>query len=158
MDAVMSRLTNFFDWVASLADRPSHRVLGLLIGRLDVLKIQPDATAVQFERMRFMGANIRHVPVPAGEYSLWLIPHESGEWTVGLDSRVRRFHTQRPDSTGFAVRIPATPAAGEHVERARVAGRTLRNLADCRADAYAGLFREIAGVRLSSHGARATGG
>lgn len=60
---------------------------------------------------------INDVPVPAGEYSMWLIPHASGDWTVGLDERVRRFHTQRPDSTGFAVRIPATPATGEHVER-----------------------------------------
>jgi hypothetical protein len=32
MDAVLDRLTNFFDWLGALADRPSHRALGFLLG------------------------------------------------------------------------------------------------------------------------------
>jgi hypothetical protein len=53
-------------------------------------------------------------PVPAGKYSVWMIPREGGAWTVFLHSKTGLFHTQKPDTAdrvaGFTV-TPLTAAA-----------------------------------------------
>lgn len=59
---------------------------------------------------------INDTPVPAGEYSVWVIPQPEG-WTFNLDAKPDRFHTQKPDTTKFVVRIPVTPLEGEQTER-----------------------------------------
>jgi hypothetical protein len=41
-------------------------------------------------------AKISGHAVPKGKYSVWMIP-TAGEWTVFLDARPDRFHTNRPD-------------------------------------------------------------
>ena len=45
-------------------------------------------------------------PVAKGKYSVWMIVRQSGDWTVVLDPRVRRYHMEPPDSSADQVRIP----------------------------------------------------
>ena len=45
-------------------------------------------------------------PVPKGRYSLWMVVHPSGEWSLILDPRSRRFHENRPDSIPGQFRFP----------------------------------------------------
>jgi len=45
--------------------------------------------------------------VPKGKYSVWMVVRQTGDWTVVLDPRVRRYHMEPPDSTTAQVRIPA---------------------------------------------------
>lgn len=47
-----------------------------------------------------------------GTYSIWMIPRESGIWTVVLDPKARRYHAERPDSTADQVRFAVTVAEG----------------------------------------------
>jgi hypothetical protein len=53
--------------------------------------------------------------VPAGKYSLWLIPRQT-RWTLFLDPNARLFHVQRPDSTPAQIRVEVEPEQGPHVE------------------------------------------
>jgi hypothetical protein len=55
------------------------------------------------------------VDVPAGKYSVWLIPRPE-RWTVVLDPDPKLFHFQKPDSTADQIRVAATPEQREHVE------------------------------------------
>ena len=55
------------------------------------------------------------VPVPAGSYSMWMIPRD-GTWTLSLDRRAKLFHFQKPDSTDTQIHVPVTPEAAGHVE------------------------------------------
>ena len=45
-------------------------------------------------------------PVPKATYSIWMVPRRSGDWTVILDQRFRRFHSEGIDSTADQVRFP----------------------------------------------------
>lgn len=63
------------------------------------------ATRVRFSRDVILeGKSLR-----AGEYSLWLIPRESGPWTVILSRAARVFHLPYPGSNRDALRIDVTP-------------------------------------------------
>lgn len=71
-------------------------------------------------------------PVAKGKYSVWLAVHPAGPWTMVLDPRHRRFHTQHPDSTAEQIRFEVTPAEGPFSEvltwsfpEIRVTGATL---------------------------------
>jgi len=41
-----------------------------------------------------------------GTYSVWMVPRQSGEWTVILDPRFRRYHSVGIDSTADQIRFP----------------------------------------------------
>ena len=56
----------------------------------------------------------RHVP--AGRWSVWLVPREDGPWEFFLDPRPGLWHTSRPEPTEEQIRVPVTAAEGEHVE------------------------------------------
>lgn len=45
-------------------------------------------------------------PVRAGKYSVWLVVHRYGDWTMVLDTNTLRFHTNKPDTNAAAVRFP----------------------------------------------------
>jgi hypothetical protein len=44
--------------------------------------------------------------VPAGRWSMWIIPSRVGRWELVLDARDSLFHTQRPDLTPEQIVIP----------------------------------------------------
>jgi hypothetical protein len=45
-------------------------------------------------------------PVPKGKYAMWMTVQPSDEWELLLDPRVRRFHTDRPDTVEGQIRFP----------------------------------------------------
>ena len=55
-------------------------------------------------------------PVPKGKYSVWLVVRQSGDWTMVLDPRWKRFHMQPPDSTSAQVRFPVRPRESAFTE------------------------------------------
>lgn len=55
-------------------------------------------------------------PVPRGKYAVWIVPHATGTWTVLLSDSVRKFHTQRPDTTKARVRFAVTPVERTKIE------------------------------------------
>lgn len=56
-------------------------------------------------------------PVPPGKYSMWIIPRAEGEWTVFLNAKTSRFHTQRPDTTDRVAAFTVAPTrATAHTE------------------------------------------
>lgn len=44
--------------------------------------------------------------VPKGQYSVWMVVKQTGDWTMVLDPRVRLFHMDHPDSTAAQIRFP----------------------------------------------------
>ena len=44
--------------------------------------------------------------VAKGTYSVWMVPRQSGDWTVILDPRFRRYHSEGIDSTDAQIRFP----------------------------------------------------
>jgi hypothetical protein len=54
-------------------------------------------------------------PVPKGKYAVWMVPRATSAWTVLLSNDVRKFHTQKPDTTKARVRFAVMP-----VERSRL--------------------------------------
>ncbi len=55
-------------------------------------------------------------PLPPGEYSFWLIPRESGRWTVILSRAARVFHTPYPGASQDALRFEVATEQGAHLE------------------------------------------
>jgi hypothetical protein len=55
-------------------------------------------------------------PLPAGEYSLWLIPRERAAWTVILSRAAHTFHKPYPGAEFEALRVDVTPQAASHME------------------------------------------
>lgn len=54
--------------------------------------------------------------LPAGEYSLWLIPRERAPWTVIFSRAARVFHLPYPGTRSDALRIDVTPEQVSHME------------------------------------------
>jgi hypothetical protein len=55
--------------------------------------------------------------VPAGRWSVWMIPSNVGPWELVLDPRDTLFHVQRPKATDERqIRIAVKPQPVEHVE------------------------------------------
>jgi hypothetical protein len=48
-------------------------------------------------------------PLPAGEYSLWLIPRESAQWTLILSRAAHVFHLPYPGTRFDVLRVDVTP-------------------------------------------------
>ncbi|MFW6079276.1 MAG: DUF2911 domain-containing protein [Gemmatimonadota bacterium] len=60
---------------------------------------------------------IEGVDVPAGRWSLWLVPSEDGPWEMFLDPRDELWHTARPGPTDDQIRFPVEGSVdGDHVE------------------------------------------
>src|SRR3989442_45788 len=55
------------------------------------------------------------VHLPAGKYSVWVVPMERGPWTFVLSTAAEVFHTPYPRGKD-ALRIPVTPQRGPHME------------------------------------------
>jgi hypothetical protein len=55
-------------------------------------------------------------PLPAGEYSIWLLPRESGRWTVIFSRAAHVFHTPYPGPDQDALRLDVTVETGAHME------------------------------------------
>lgn len=53
--------------------------------------------------------------VPKGKYSMWFVVRERA-WTLILDPRWQRFHTETPDSTAKQLRWTVTPAVAPFTE------------------------------------------
>ena len=54
-------------------------------------------------------------PLPAGKYSLWMIPGPDS-WVVTLSRAARRFHVQRPGPEDEQLRVTVRPDSGAPVE------------------------------------------
>ena len=54
--------------------------------------------------------------VKAGEYSLWLVPHEHAPWTFILSRAAHTFHKPYPGPSQDALRVNVTPEAVSHME------------------------------------------
>jgi hypothetical protein len=55
-------------------------------------------------------------PLPAGEYTFWLIPRESGRWTVIVSRAAHVFHTPYPGEGQDALRFEVAVEQGAHME------------------------------------------
>ncbi|MEZ4457978.1 MAG: DUF2911 domain-containing protein [Gemmatimonadales bacterium] len=53
--------------------------------------------------------------VPKGKYSVWFVVGQ-GDWTVILDPRFQRYHTEHPDSTAAQIRWTVQPKIGGSAE------------------------------------------
>ena len=58
---------------------------------------------------------VNGVPVPAGTYSVWAIPHPD-RFTITLNSNTELFHFQKPDSTSEQIHISAEVEEAPHAE------------------------------------------
>ena len=54
--------------------------------------------------------------LPAGEYSVWLIPRQSAAWTVIFSKAARVFHKPYPGMQDDVLRVDITPATVSHME------------------------------------------
>ncbi|MFN2316697.1 MAG: DUF2911 domain-containing protein [Gemmatimonadales bacterium] len=55
-------------------------------------------------------------PVPAGRYSVWMVPRADDQWSLILDPRAGLFHTAHPDSTAEQYHFRLTARTIEPVE------------------------------------------
>ena len=70
------------------------------------------ATRIRFSR----DVVLEGKPLPAGEYSLWLIPRERAAWTLILSRAAHGFHLPYPGTNQDALRIDVTPEQISHME------------------------------------------
>ena len=70
------------------------------------------ATRIKFSR----DVLIEGQPLRAGEYSLWLIPHERAPWTVIVSRAAHVFHKPYPGARFDVLRVDVTPEQVSHVE------------------------------------------
>jgi hypothetical protein len=54
--------------------------------------------------------------VPAGEYSVWMVPRASGPWTVILSRAAHIMHTPYPGADADVLRVEVMPEQGAHME------------------------------------------
>ena len=54
--------------------------------------------------------------LPAGAYSLWMIPRASGEWTLIFSDKARTYHVPYPGAEHDRLRIPVRVARGPYTE------------------------------------------
>jgi len=70
------------------------------------------ATRISFSRDVLLEGQ----PVRAGEYSLWLLPRQSGPWTLILNRAAHVFHTPYPGAGTDAFRVDLAPDSASHME------------------------------------------
>lgn len=71
-----------------------------------------EATVLELNR----DVTIQGREVPAGRWSVWLVPSQDVTWEMFLDPRADLWHTARPGPTDDQIRFPVEPKDGEHVE------------------------------------------
>jgi len=54
--------------------------------------------------------------VAKGTYSIWMVPRQSGDWTVILDPRFKRYHSEGIDSTAAQIRFPVHTEEGPNTD------------------------------------------
>jgi hypothetical protein len=54
--------------------------------------------------------------LPAGSYSIWVVPDSAGPWTVIFSRASAVFHTPYPGDEHDALRLRVQPTAVEHME------------------------------------------
>lgn len=70
------------------------------------------ATRITFSR----DVQLEGHPIPAGRYTLWLLPAESGPWILIVSRAVEIYHAPYPGEEFDALRAPVTPETGSHME------------------------------------------
>lgn len=55
-------------------------------------------------------------PIPAGEYSLWLVPRDGAPWTLILSSAAHVFHTPYPGTSRDFARAEIVAERAAHME------------------------------------------
>jgi hypothetical protein len=55
-------------------------------------------------------------PIPAGKYSMWMVPRADSAWTVFLSTKEKLFHTQKPDSASRFARFTVEPLPGPRTD------------------------------------------
>lgn len=60
--------------------------------------------------------SINGSPVPAGRYSIWLVPRANDQWSMFLHPQARLFHTAHPDSTSSPYHFTLTAKTIDPVE------------------------------------------
>src|SRR5688500_3296929 len=68
-------------------------------------------------RIRFsQDVTVEGKRLPAGEYSLWLIPRERAAWTVIFSRAARVFHLPYPGEASDVLRVEVSPEQVSHME------------------------------------------
>jgi len=96
--------------------RPSARgreLFGALVP-WDVVWTPGANWATTFEANR--NVRLNGVEVPAGQYSVWMIPHDGPTWTLTLNPESKFFHFQKPDSADGQIHIAVHPEEAQHSE------------------------------------------
>jgi hypothetical protein len=87
-----------------------------------------DSAAVKWDRVWHPGADsatritfdhdvlLEGREVKAGEYSLWLVPHETAPWVVILSRAAHVFHSPYPGDSADALRLEVMPERGAYME------------------------------------------
>ena len=70
------------------------------------------ATTIEASRDIWLGGQ----RLPKGRYGVWLIPRDTGDWTLFLDREVRRFHTMRAKPDSAVMRLAVQPVHGSSLE------------------------------------------
>ena len=70
------------------------------------------ATTIEFSR----DVEVDGRPLPAGTYSLWMVPEPHGPWTVIFSHAIHILHIPYPGREHDALRLTARPEQGSHME------------------------------------------
>lgn len=70
------------------------------------------ATTVMLDR----AVRVEGEVLPAGTYSLWVIPDSAGPWTVIFSRAALVYHTPYPGTEHDALRVRSTPRVASHME------------------------------------------
>jgi hypothetical protein len=70
------------------------------------------ATRIAFSK----DVTLAGMPLPRGEYSVWLIPRERAPWTLILSAAARVFHSPYPGAAADVLRVDIAPERGSHME------------------------------------------
>lgn len=70
------------------------------------------ATTIGFSR----DVTVNGALLPAGTYTLWVIPRQDAPWTVVFSRRTHIFHTPYPGEEHDAARFEVAPERGSHME------------------------------------------
>lgn len=70
------------------------------------------ATTVEFSH----DVTVAGTAVPAGVYTLWFVPRESGEWSLVINTVAEAWHFRYPGEEAELTRIDVSPEDAEHME------------------------------------------
>lgn len=70
------------------------------------------ATTIDASRDNWLGGQ----RLAKGKYGVWLIPSDTGDWTLFLDRETRRFHTMRARLDSAVLRLAVRPDQGSPLE------------------------------------------